>query len=94
MNTKLDFETIDMLSKGITQYAFRSGPVEEIHANNKLTQKDMEILNKHMTNRIAGLLQTIFNSDVANALKVLTFYASLSSDWNKANPDIEEFYLK
>ena len=46
-----------------------------------------------MINRIAGLLQTIFNGDVANALKVLTFYASLSSDWNKANPDIEEFYL-
>ena len=93
MNTKLDFETIDMLSKGITQYAFRSGPIEEMHAKNKLTQKDMEFLNKYMTNRIAGLLQTIFNGDVANALKVLTFYASLSSDWNKANPDIEEFYL-
>ena len=33
--TKLDFETIDMLSKGITQYAFRSGPVEDMHARNK-----------------------------------------------------------
>ena len=53
----------------------------------------MEFLNKYMTNRIAGLLQTIFNGDVAKALKVLTFYASLSSDWDKANPDIEEFYL-
>ena len=93
MNTKLDFETIDMLSKGITQYAFCSGPVEEIHANNKLAQKDMEILNKHMTNRIAGLLQTIFNGDVAKALKVLTFYASLSSDWDFIRPDVEEFYL-
>ena len=93
MNTNLDFKTIDMLSKGITQFAFRSRPVEEMHAENKLTQNDMEILNKFMTNRIAGLLQTIFNGDVANALKVLTFYASLSSDWDKANPDIEEFYL-
>ena len=64
MNTKLDFETIDMLSKGITRYAFRSGPVEEMHSKGKLTQKDMETLNKHMTNRIAGLLQTVFNGDV------------------------------
>ena len=32
MNTKLDFETIDMLSKGITQFAFRSGPIEKMHA--------------------------------------------------------------
>ena len=35
MNTKLDFETIDMLSKGITQYVFRSGPIEEMHARGK-----------------------------------------------------------
>ena len=39
MNTKLDFEAIDMLSKGITQYAFRSGPVEEMHAKYKFTQR-------------------------------------------------------
>ena len=39
MATKLDFETIDMLSKGITQFAFRSGPVEKIHAKYKFTQR-------------------------------------------------------
>ena len=93
MNTKLDFETIDMLSKGITQYAFRSGPVEDMHARNKLTQKDMKALNKFMVNRIAGLLTAISKGDIANALKVLTFYASLSSDWDTCKPDIEEFYL-
>ena len=82
-----------MLSKGITQFAFRSGPVEKMHANNKLTQKDMEILNKFMTNQIAGLLQTVFNGDIDKALKVLTFYAFLSTDWNNIKPDIEEFYL-
>ena len=91
MNTKLDFETIDMLSKGITLFAFRSGPVEEMHSKGKLTQKDMKTLNKFMINRIAGLLQNIFNGDVANALKVLTFYASLSSDWDSAKPDVVEF---
>ena len=60
MNTKLDFETIDMLSKGITQYAFRSGLIEEMQAKNKLTHKDMETLNKDMVNRIAGLLTVIY----------------------------------
>ena len=93
MNTKLDFETIDMLSKGITQYAFRSGPIEKMHAENKLTQKDMETLNKHMTNRIAGLLQTVFNGDAAKTLKVLSFYAFLSTDWTTIKPDTEEFYM-
>jgi hypothetical protein len=93
MNTKLDFETIDMISKGITQYAFRSGPIEEMHARSKLTQKDMKTLNKFMANRIAGLLTTISNGDISNVLKVLTFYASLSSDWDSCKPDSEEFYL-
>ena len=93
MNTQLDIETIDMLSKGITQFAFRSGPVEEIHSREKLTQKDMETLNKYMANRITGLLQTVFNGDVTKALKVLSFYASLSTDWNTIKPDIEEFYM-
>ncbi len=36
MNTKLNFETIDMLSKGITQYDFRSGPIEEMHSKGNL----------------------------------------------------------
>lgn len=62
-------------------------------AKNKLTQKDMKALNKHMTNRIAGLLTTISNEDISKALKVLTFYASLSSDWDSIKPDTEEFYL-
>ena len=39
MNPKLDFETIDMLSKGITQFAFRGGPVEKINAKYKFTQR-------------------------------------------------------
>ena len=82
MNTKLDFETIDMLSKGITQFAFRSGPVEEMHSRGKLTQKDMKTLNKFMANRIAGLLTAISKGDIANILKVLTFYVFLSSDWD------------
>ena len=82
-----------MLSKGITQYAFRSGLIEEMQAKNKLTQKDMETLNKDMVNRIAGLLTVISNGDIDKALKVLTFYASLSSDWATIKPDTENFYL-
>ena len=92
MNTKLDFETIDMISKAITQFAFRSGPVEDMHAKNKLTQKDMRALNEYMANRIAGLLTAISNGDFDNVVKVLSFYGTLSSDWDKVKPDIEEFY--
>ena len=92
MNTTLDFEIIDMLSKAITQFAFRSGPIEEMHSRGKLTQKDMKTLNKYMVNRIAGLLTAISKGEIANILKVLTFYASLSSDWDSCKPDTEEFF--
>ena len=94
MNTKLDFETIDMISKAITQFAFRSEPVEDMHSKGKLTQKDMKTLNKYMVNRIAGLLTTISNGDITNVLKVLTFYASLASDWDSCKPDVEKFYMR
>lgn len=62
-----------MLSKGITQFTFRSGPAEEMHSRGRLTQKDMKTLNKFMTNRIAGLLTTSSHGDITNFLKVLTF---------------------
>ena len=50
-------------------------------------------INKDMVNRIAGLLTVISNGDIDKALKVLTFYASLSSDWATIKPDTENFYL-
>lgn len=93
MNFMLNEETIDSISKAITQYAFRSGPIEEMHSNNQLSQKDMKKLNEYMTNRIAGLLTVLSNGDYDNVVKVLSFYATLSSDWDKVEPDIEEFYF-
>ena len=93
MEFTLNEETIDSISKSITQYAFRSGPIEEMHSNNQLSQKDMKKLNEYMANRIAGLLTVISNGDFDNVINVLSFYASLSSGWDKVEPDIEEFYF-
>ena len=62
-----------------------------MHVRNKLTQKDMKALNKFMVNRIAGLLTAISKGDTANVLKLLTFYASLPSDWDLCKPDTADF---
>lgn len=94
MEFTLNEETIDSISKAITQYAFRSGPIEEMHANNQLSQKDMKKLNEYMANRIAGLLTAISNGDFDNVVKVLSFYATLSSGWDKVKPDVQEFIIK
>lgn len=65
----------------------------EVDLLKKCTQTTSLHKKKHMTNRIAGLLQTVFNGDIDKALKVLTFYASLSLNWDKSIPDTKEFYL-
>lgn len=54
-------ENITMIAKAITHFAFRNGPVEEMHAhpNNQLSDSDMKILNKFMVNRMAYIFQII-----------------------------------
>lgn len=49
-------ENIDAISKAVTHYAFRNGPVEDMHANGQLSQQDMKTLNKYMVNRIRAVV--------------------------------------
>ena len=82
---------IDMLAKAITQYAFRSGPVEQMHCESKLTDEDMKILNKDMVNKIAGLLQKVFDDEWEQIMDVFSFYVELCSNWDNAEPDTKDF---
>ena len=91
--TFLTVENIDKLSKAITEYAFRSGPIEDMHANNQLSQNDMMELNKYMVNKVAGLLTVMAKGEWQRVNKTLGFYAMLASDWDNAEPDIENFYV-
>ena len=86
-----DKDNIDPLSKAITQYAFRSGPIEQIQIDKKLTSEDMKSLNKYMVNRIAGLLQKAFDGEWDQISKVFNFYVELSGSWDEAVPDTREF---
>jgi hypothetical protein len=54
-------ENVSMISKAITHFAFRNGPIEEMHAipNNQLSETDMKTLNKFMVNRIAYIITLI-----------------------------------
>lgn len=56
-------ENIDSISKAITHFAFRNGPIENMHSNNQLSENDMKTLNKYMVNRIAGLLTAIADNN-------------------------------
>jgi len=89
----LNEKSIDLLSKAITEYAFRSGPIEDMHANNQLSQDDMMQLNKYMVNKIAGLLSMISQNEWSKIDKTMGFYARLASDWDQAEPDTKDFNI-
>lgn len=83
-------ENIDAISKAITHFVFRNGPIEDMHTNNQLSQSDMKILNKYMVNRIAGLLTAIADNNWLQLELLLSYYRWFGTDWDKAEPDMEE----
>ncbi|MBS3975882.1 MAG: hypothetical protein KGZ75_04015 [Syntrophomonadaceae bacterium] len=86
----LSRENIEIAAKAITHFAFRNGPVEDIHSNNQLTQGDMKTLNQYMVNRIAGLLTAIADHKWLHIEALLSHYKRYGTEWDKAEPDMEE----
>lgn len=57
-------DNLTMISKAITHFSFRNGPIEDMHASpkNQLSQDDMKTLNKFMVNRIAYVFKLIIEN--------------------------------
>jgi hypothetical protein len=83
-------ENIDSISKATTHFAFRNGPIEDMHANNQLSENDMKTLNKYMVNKIAGLLTAIADNNWVQLEMLLSYYKLFGTEWDKAEPDMEE----
>lgn len=83
----------DFIPIALTHYLFRNGPVEDMHADGKLSQDDMKTLNKFMVNRIAGLLQVINNGEWLKLELLLNYYRNFGTNWDKPIPDTEEIDL-
>ena len=92
-NAVLTDEMIDSLSKAMTEYVFRSGPIEDMHAKGQLSQEDMYLLNKKMVNKFAGLFIMLRDGKLDKIDKVLTFYEKLAFGWDKAIPDLKDFEI-
>jgi len=86
----LQKENIDMLSKAITHYIFRNGPVEDMHADGKLSQEDMYVLNKYMVNKLATLFTLAFDNDWILFEQILSYDRLCGCSWDEAEPDMEE----
>lgn len=83
-------ENLTMISKAITHFAFRNGPIEDMHAspNNQLSQEDMKILNKFMVNKIAYVFKLIIENRWIE-LDFLIKHTDMmyGHDWDNAEPD-------
>lgn len=83
-------ENVDWIAKAITHYIFRNGPVEDMHANNQLSQEDMKTLNKYMVNRLAGLLKLAMDGQWLKIELMLDVLREYGNNWEKAECDVEE----
>lgn len=83
-----DFD-IQKIANMITHFAFRNGPVEDMHANNQLSQNDMKTLNKYMMNRLAGLLTLLKSNQWFKIDAILYEYSKFGIDWDEVEPDTD-----
>ena len=55
---------LNIMTKGIVGMAFRNGPIEDFHAEQRpIGNKEMEILNRFMVNRVGYILDLVFNDE-------------------------------
>jgi hypothetical protein len=82
-------DNIDIISKAITHFVFRNGPIEDMHAdqNSKLTDDDMRKLNVYMVNRIAAVFNVIMSNRWYEFEFLINTYSLYSRDWDKAKID-------
>ncbi|HAN20442.1 MAG: hypothetical protein A2Y15_08800 [Clostridiales bacterium GWF2_36_10] len=81
--------TIDKVIIAIAHYIFRNGPVEDIHAEGKLSQDDMKTLNKYMVDRMAELVYLIRENRWVDLGILLDAYGLYGRDWDKPQPDVQ-----
>lgn len=83
-------ENINTIAIALTHYIFRNGPVEDMHSEGKLSQRDMKTLNKFMVNRIAGLLETMHKEEWLKLELLLNVYSMYGLSWDKPEADTNE----
>lgn len=75
----------NFLAKSAAVYAFRNGPVENIHAEGRLSQEDMKVLNKFMVDRLGEIfyLSAMHRGD--DLIDMLNFSWKCTSGWDDIN---------
>lgn len=64
-----DKDIIHNLSVATTHLIYRNGPVENMHADGKLTDQAMKNINKFMVNRLGGVFSILLNPQKVEIIK-------------------------
>lgn len=82
-------ENLDLIARAITHFAFRNGPVEDMHADpdSQLSEEDMKTLNIFMANRMAYIFELIIEERWFEFSVMINSNGMFGQDWNKAVPD-------
>jgi hypothetical protein len=83
-------DNISKIAKALTHFAFRNGPIEDMHSNQEknITEEDMEILNKYMVNRLAYVIKLIKDEKWLDLNFLVESIDNLfGHGWDDAEPD-------
>ena len=82
MTPEQDASFLNFMAKAATAYAFRNGPVEDMHAAGQLSDADMKLLNKTMVDRLGEIFQLMHEGREEDLQDMLLFSYQCAEDWD------------
>ena len=70
------------LAKAATAYAFRNGPVEDIHADGRISQEEMKRLNQFMVQRLGEVFYLLLQKNSDDLTNLLAFSSETTHGWD------------
>ena len=94
-NIKIKDQNKDVLilSKSLTNYLYKYGPVQDIYRKYNINSKDRAILDKYTSDRIAGLIMLYISRNFDRIDDIANKY-NLDDNINYINPEIEAYIDK
>lgn len=83
----------DFMAKAVTAYAFRAGPVEDIHADGRISEEEMKQLNKYMVERLGEIFYLFAEGRLDDLEMLLSIPYQSTSGWDDVTLDDLESML-
>lgn len=74
------------ISNMITHFAFRNGPIEKLHGDGLIGDKEMYELNKYMMDKIATIVHLLKEDKHKELITMVFSYDMFGTNWDEAVP--------